>query len=704
MYDDIMMMGKFDQHASSFLLEDWMSNPMIFSSSDILDEEDISCSTYVPEIPLDNDIIDKIQKHYLSPEENSTSECFELGGGGGEEDWGLDLDLDLPKTEALEGRIRERVEARNGFDLRLNLENIKLSDSSDSVIYDAASTSHYFKTPSISPRAFLDSPTFLSNPLVLQPSPTTGKFPFSLGKNSTFAAGEHDSVSFFDDFGSSSFESKPIDDSGPSFIPASTSRLLMGEYDTTIIPLTITANEDKISLDHNQQQQQQQQQQLQDEEQKSTTDLMMLQDEEQNTSGDHVGMMMHGASSSGEDFYNWRKYGQKHVKCSDYPRSYYKCTHPNCPVRKKVERSHEGLVTEIIYEKTHNHPEPINPNRNRLTTNINIGSSSHPTTDPHHQNGTGDSENSLQSSVDHGLPPNLSNTDHEEVNQQVVGQEDEHESKRRKMEASYTNEHMSGATRAIREPRVVIQATSVADILDDGYRWRKYGQKVVKGNPNPRSYYKCTSAGCPVRKHVERASDNLRSILTTYEAKHIHHVPAARNNNNNNNNNNNSNSSSINNHINNLTNQPVGFSTACPVQPHNQFLQRVDHQYHQIQNEMLRFNSRPVSHLGGTYGMNGRQLMAAGHPNGGFNYGMNQFSNNYMGMAGLGSSSNQPGNMASVLAMPNYLGQHNQMGGLIMPKGEPTSESPINNSIVNNNHNGPSSSSSSVYHQIMTRL
>lgn len=42
------------------------------------------------------------------------------------------------------------------------------------------------------------------------------------------------------------------------------------------------------------------------------------------------------------------------------------------------------------------------------------------------------------------------------------------------------------ASRAVREPRVVIQIETEIDILDDGYRWRKYGQKVVKGNPNPR--------------------------------------------------------------------------------------------------------------------------------------------------------------------------------------------------------------------------
>ncbi|MED6193402.1 putative WRKY transcription factor 20 [Stylosanthes scabra] len=81
----------------------------------------------------------------------------------------------------------------------------------------------------------------------------------------------------------------------------------------------------------------------------------------------------------------------------------------------------------------------------------------------------------------------------------------------------------------IREPRVVVQTLSEVDILDDGYRWRKYGQKVVRGNPNPRSYYKCTNAGCPVRKHVERASHDPKAVITTYEGKHNHDVPTAKN-------------------------------------------------------------------------------------------------------------------------------------------------------------------------------
>nr|CAN66011.1 hypothetical protein VITISV_024280 [Vitis vinifera] len=76
----------------------------------------------------------------------------------------------------------------------------------------------------------------------------------------------------------------------------------------------------------------------------------------------------------------------------------------------------------------------------------------------------------------------------------------------------------------IRKPRYAFQTRSQVDILDDGYRWRKYGQKAVKNNKFPRSYYRCTHQGCNVKKQVQRLSKDESIVVTTYEGVHTHPI------------------------------------------------------------------------------------------------------------------------------------------------------------------------------------
>ncbi|KAL0399031.1 UNVERIFIED_CONTAM: putative WRKY transcription factor 2 [Sesamum radiatum] len=597
--------------------------------------------------------------------------------------------------------------ARAGFNApRLNTESIRAADLSKK---PEVLSPYLTIPPGLSPTTLLDSPVFLSNSLVL-PSPTTGKFlfaPSGNNQNSSLMTGNPDKgkENTFEVTNASSFAFKPVAESAsfpyfnaankvnPSgFAPHSFSGASFSVHPNTLL-LHQSTEPVKVHSDNNSVLFQQANVSESHLENNRGSNLVPEQtynsvgveehsppfdepheDGDQRSSEDpNVG------GSPAEDGYNWRKYGQKHVK------------------------------GKIIYKGAHNHPKPPPNRRSALGSSNALGDVQLDSEQP----GTGPDGGVLWSAMQKGnvagapswKPDNLEATSsalpgqeynnganatlqaqsgaqyesadgvdgsstfsndedratHGSASLGYDGEGDELESKRRKIE-TYAPE-MSGNTRAIREPRVVVQTTSEVDILDDGYRWRKYGQKVVKGNPNPRSYYKCTSAGCNVRKHVERASHDLKSVITTYEGKHNHDVPAARN------------SGHSNSGLQNtLPSRQAPSSSSHIHRPEPS----------QIRGSIPRFE-RPSM---GSFGYLSRPQLGPGP---GYGLGMNQ-----PGFPGLGLGPNQ-----GKLPVNPYLGHQprpvNDIGGYMLPKGEPKVE-PVTDTGLD------SSNGSSVYQQLMSRL
>ncbi|XP_039030110.1 probable WRKY transcription factor 20 [Hibiscus syriacus] len=100
--------------------------------------------------------------------------------------------------------------------------------------------------------------------------------------------------------------------------------------------------------------------------------------------------------------------------------------------------------------------------------------------------GGDDKSSSMYGQMAHSIDPNCTaDLSPVTANDDNVGDADADDpfSKRRKLDGGTD---ITPVVKPIREPRIVVQTLSEVDILDDGYRWPKYGQKVVRGNPNPR--------------------------------------------------------------------------------------------------------------------------------------------------------------------------------------------------------------------------
>ncbi|KAI8029111.1 putative WRKY transcription factor 2 [Camellia lanceoleosa] len=394
------------------------------------------------------------------------------------------------------GSIAERRATTCEFNSpRIN--TVGLRSTSPPLTSPAARSSYITIPAGISPTALLDSPIMLSNSQA-EPSPTTGTFqsPFlnhgSLMLDSTTPDADTDRGS--DDDSSFRFQPHGSPVSLTCTSGLETKSCHTGTAGEQMPQYSEPIHGDDEGVHH-----------LPEGDQKGTYPTME-------------------AVKTSEDGYNWRKYGQKQVKGSEYPRSYYKCTNPYCQVKKKVERSHDGQITEIIYKGAHCHPKPQPNRRSALgysfsynekmseeTGEVNgscvkIGSEwradgfkrtsstsalteiSNPLMSTAQGKSLGElfesvGTSELSSMLASHNDDNEDGTTHGSICRGDDADDNELELKRRKKDSSLTETNL--ASRAGREPRVVVQIESDVDILNDGYRWRKYGQKVVKGNPNP---------------------------------------------------------------------------------------------------------------------------------------------------------------------------------------------------------------------------
>ncbi|CAJ1937288.1 unnamed protein product [Sphenostylis stenocarpa] len=90
-------------------------------------------------------------------------------------------------------------------------------------------------------------------------------------------------------------------------------------------------------------------------------------------------------------------------------------------------------------------------------------------------------------------------------------QEIKHDSKKRKITPKWMDHVRVSCESGLEGPQ------------EDGYNWRKYGQKDILGAKYPRSYYRCTfrnTQGCWATKQVQRSDEDPKIFDITYRGKH----------------------------------------------------------------------------------------------------------------------------------------------------------------------------------------
>ncbi|CAL0305453.1 unnamed protein product [Lupinus luteus] len=121
------------------------------------------------------------------------------------------------------------------------------------------------------------------------------------------------------------------------------------------------------------------------------------------------------------------------------------------------------------------------------------------------------SQQSLGVTIRMSESPPLSISPHSEDSDRDLTEQDPNASRKRKTLPRWTKQIQVNPGVGVEWP------------LDDGYNWRKYGQKDILGAVYPRGYYRCTHRnvrGCLATKQVQRSDEDPNVFEITYKGKH----------------------------------------------------------------------------------------------------------------------------------------------------------------------------------------